>query len=355
MAEIADRLQGLETKLAGATTRVENAASELHSLEAEHEESRRTLAEHQAEEHSAQLEAERHKRLVDWHAGRLEDFMQEQRAAGSQRPELETEITGFEAAALGTTESLAQLTAELHQESLDDAQELATYWTMRSAVAQQAADAARLRLHEHELAVEKLSRQVVDQEAASRAKRAPLFSNSKMTGRCWWPAKVAYKRSPTSSRNTLARPSRSWRASSVRGGLEEAETTASGARRARIACWLSSRSTLCDARRDWNHCEGGSWTTSGWFPLSMLPTWRALFRCRSKVWSSNCTTVPELAPDLEDQLNQRRARVRRLGLINPEAARDYEAESNRYSFLTAQVQDLRQAEADLQAGHCRAG
>ena len=57
--------------------------------------------------------------------------------------------------------------------------------------------------------------------------------------------------------------------------------------------------------------------------------------------------VPELAPELEDQLNQRRARVRRLGLINPEAAQDYEAESTRYSFLSAQVQDLRQAEADL--------
>jgi chromosome segregation protein len=57
--------------------------------------------------------------------------------------------------------------------------------------------------------------------------------------------------------------------------------------------------------------------------------------------------VHELAPDLEDQLNQRRARLRRLGLINPEAARDFEAESDRYSFLNAQVQDLRQAEADL--------
>jgi chromosome segregation protein len=57
--------------------------------------------------------------------------------------------------------------------------------------------------------------------------------------------------------------------------------------------------------------------------------------------------VTELAPDLEDQLNQRRARLRRLGLINPEAARDYEAESQRHSFLNAQVQDLRQAEADL--------
>jgi chromosome segregation protein len=57
--------------------------------------------------------------------------------------------------------------------------------------------------------------------------------------------------------------------------------------------------------------------------------------------------VRELAPELEDQLNQKRSRLRRLGLINPEAAKDYETESERYSFLSAQVQDLRQAESDL--------
>jgi chromosome segregation protein len=39
--------------------------------------------------------------------------------------------------------------------------------------------------------------------------------------------------------------------------------------------------------------------------------------------------------------------LRRLGLINPEAAKDYASESDRYSFLTAQVQDLRQADSDL--------
>ena len=82
-------------------------------------------------------------------------------------------------------------------------------------------------------------------------------------------------------------------------------------------------------------------------PLSTLPAWKARCRCPSRVWWRNCARCTELAPDLEDQLNQRRARLRRLGLINPEAARDYEAESERYSFLNAQVQDLRQAEADL--------
>ena len=57
--------------------------------------------------------------------------------------------------------------------------------------------------------------------------------------------------------------------------------------------------------------------------------------------------VTEISSELEEQLTQRRARLRRLGLINPEAAKEYDAESERYSFMTTQVHDLHQAEADL--------
>jgi chromosome segregation protein len=57
--------------------------------------------------------------------------------------------------------------------------------------------------------------------------------------------------------------------------------------------------------------------------------------------------VSAMRPDLEEQLQQRRARLRRLGLINPEAAKEYDAEAERYSFMSAQVQDLHQAQDDL--------
>lgn len=57
--------------------------------------------------------------------------------------------------------------------------------------------------------------------------------------------------------------------------------------------------------------------------------------------------VDELKPELEEQLSQKRGRLRRLGLINPEAATEYSAESERFTSMTAQVQDLQKAEADL--------
>jgi chromosome segregation protein len=57
--------------------------------------------------------------------------------------------------------------------------------------------------------------------------------------------------------------------------------------------------------------------------------------------------VTEVAPDLEAQLTQNRSRVRRLGPVNPEAKQEFDAESERYNFMKAQVDDLRKAEADL--------
>jgi chromosome segregation protein len=57
--------------------------------------------------------------------------------------------------------------------------------------------------------------------------------------------------------------------------------------------------------------------------------------------------VKELAPEIEEGINRQRALLRRLGAINPEAQTEYQAVRERYDFLTVQVDDLKQADADL--------
>jgi chromosome segregation protein len=57
--------------------------------------------------------------------------------------------------------------------------------------------------------------------------------------------------------------------------------------------------------------------------------------------------VTEVAPDLEAQLRRQRTQVRRLGPINPEAKEEFDRESERYSFMSTQIDDLRKAEDDL--------
>jgi len=57
--------------------------------------------------------------------------------------------------------------------------------------------------------------------------------------------------------------------------------------------------------------------------------------------------VIDITPELESQLIRQRTHVRRMGPINPEAKQEFDTESERYSFLRTQVDDLHKAEEDL--------
>ncbi len=57
--------------------------------------------------------------------------------------------------------------------------------------------------------------------------------------------------------------------------------------------------------------------------------------------------VEEISKDLGGTIREQRAQLRRLGAINPEAQHEYREVNQRHGFLTEQLADLRQAEADL--------
>jgi chromosome segregation protein len=55
-------------------------------------------------------------------------------------------------------------------------------------------------------------------------------------------------------------------------------------------------------------------------------------------------TLPE---ELEEQLNRKRGQLRRMGLINPDAEREYDEVKERHGFLSTQVSDLESAQTQL--------
>jgi chromosome segregation protein len=60
------------------------------------------------------------------------------------------------------------------------------------------------------------------------------------------------------------------------------------------------------------------------------------------------TPIDELPLDFESQVSRLRLQLRRMGAINPEAQKEYLEVRERVEFLTAQVEDLEQAESQLQ-------
>jgi len=57
--------------------------------------------------------------------------------------------------------------------------------------------------------------------------------------------------------------------------------------------------------------------------------------------------APESAASLEESILALKARIQRLGVVNPLALEEYEQESQRHTFMSNQIADLRQAEAAL--------
>ncbi len=57
--------------------------------------------------------------------------------------------------------------------------------------------------------------------------------------------------------------------------------------------------------------------------------------------------VTEIAPELEETLRRKRAQLRRMGAVNPEAEKEYAEVQERFAFLTEQMADLERAAADI--------
>jgi chromosome segregation protein len=76
-------------------------------------------------------------------------------------------------------------------------------------------------------------------------------------------------------------------------------------------------------------------SASGPTPLPLYPIVERLER------------VDELPEGLDEQLNRKRGQLRRMGLINPDADKEYNEVKERHEFLTTQVADLQAAQTQL--------
>ncbi len=59
--------------------------------------------------------------------------------------------------------------------------------------------------------------------------------------------------------------------------------------------------------------------------------------------------LEELPEGMEKTIKEKRAQLRRIGAVNPEAQKEYDEVHERYEFMTAQIEDLNEAEADIKA------
>lgn len=352
--ELLASLDEVSAQLQIANDKTDQLARELRSLgdqlsTRESEVNLRTerLQQLKTSENTASLDVEKQRGLLDWHKSRHAEIVREMTTAEADMQKLTALMDEHAAESDQAMVEVRRLSEELSQLGLEEVQERVAYWGTRAAVTEQTVSDIEVRKAEREDATARLAKEVQDLQSqlASNGEALRHLEEEKATllnreGNLQ--AKIAALQAKIApAEKELETTEKEEPGLEERDGAAQRTTTTAEHTLTQFEIDLVRRQEALDSLRMRIVDDFGlvsfeyASNVEGPVPLPFEGLVEEL---------PHVTTV---SPDLEDQVVQRRARLRRLGLINPEAAKEYDAESERYSFLSAQVQDMRQAEGDL--------
>jgi chromosome segregation protein len=298
-------------------------------------------------EQKAFLEFESARRQHEFAKSQDESLKEEINTADVNRAQAVDMIQGVDTRLFTMQESIRALTSELAGLGLDEAQEQVTYWTARAAVSSGAMVEAMNRRNESSTTVERLGGQKSDlakkldettqaiagldaQKESLLEQESRLNSQIEAMNQQVEPAEKELESAEQEEKKYQAREGDAQRAmTNAERSLGQVQLEI--ARRQEALTSLRQRIEDDFGLVEFDYREN----VSGPVPLPLEGMVEQL------------PVVTSLPLDLEEQLARQRAQVRRMGAVNPEAAQEYEVESQRFGFMKEQVDDLQKAEADL--------
>jgi chromosome segregation protein len=340
VAKLDENLQRLSDDLAEA--RLEQSGREK-KLKTE----RARLDAAQATGQQAALNLESARRQYEWqrsqreqlHADSIQAEAEHQQAVASQA-KVEAEITQFH-------EQVRTLNTQLVALVLDEVQEQVTYWITRSAVAERGLSDAHIRQNERQEALAQL--EVQKQDIVRRMEETDQTLMQLQADKESLRQQESNLNMQLEELRLQIEPSEKELETAEQGAAQYQEkesaaqrvTTTAERIHGQVQLDLTRRQEALDSLRQRIQDDFGlvmfayDADVAGPLPLPFDGMVEQL------------PVVTELSPDLEEQLIQQRALLRRIGPINPEAQKEYDSERERLDFLAAQVADLNKAEADL--------
>jgi len=347
LSALSAQIESLNRDVDSLSTQIADAQRELSQSERVVRESRVRLEEAQASENQAGLESEAGRRQLEWQKSQQGQLKAEADEAASIRQNLNQSQTEAEAQSTSIHEEARALSSQLTEMDLADAQGQATYWNTRLAVVERALEDARARKAERGKEMERFDTRRF--EFSARLQEAET-SLSDLDG------------TKTSLRE---------REGELHSQIEELRVQIDPAEKD-LETAEQEEARLQDAEANAQRALATGERLSGQAQLEQMRKQEGLDNLRQRITDDfglvmfdyaadvsgpvplpfegmveELPVVTEVLPDLESQLIQNRSRMRRMGPINPEAKQEFDAESERYSFMRAQVDDLRKAEADL--------
>jgi chromosome segregation protein len=301
----------------------------------------------QGNERQSGLESESARRQLEWQKSQYGQLQAEADEAGSIRHNLIQAQSDREGESARTFEDVRLLSDQLRAMDLAEAQNQASYWNTRLAVAERALADANSRKEEREKDVTRFD--------ARRFELTARLSEAETSLSGLDQEKLSLRERETQLHTQIE---------ALRVFIDPAERDLETAEQ--------EETRLQEAESNAQRALATAERLLGQVQLDQMRRQEALDNLRQKISDDfglvmfdyaedvsgpvplpfegmveELPVVTEVSPDLEAQLAQQRTRLRRMGAINPEAKQEFETESERYAFMRTQVDDLQKAAEDL--------
>ncbi len=347
LAALDAQIESLNSEVDSLSARISDAQRELTQANEAMRAARIRLEDAQGNEQQAGLESESTRRQLEWQKNQYAQLQAEADEAALTRQNLIRSQSEVESQSGKAQDDVRLLTEQLAVMDLAEAQSQASYWSTRVAVVERAMEDARARQADRSKDVARFDTRRF--ELSTRLHEAETSLTGLDQNKTELHERESALHAQIEELRVLIEPAEKdlETAEQEEARLQEAEATAQRA--------------LATAER-----------FAGQMQLEQLRKQEALDNLQQKIIDDfglvmfeyaadvsgpvplpfegmveELPVVTEVSPELEAQLAQNRTHLRRMGPINPEAKQEFDKESERYTFMRSQIEDLKKAEEDL--------
>ncbi|HJS17655.1 MAG TPA: chromosome segregation protein SMC [Anaerolineales bacterium] len=347
MGEAGAQIEALNRDVEALAVRIKDAQHELAQASESARTARAQVEETLGTEQQAGLESEAVRRQLEWQQSQYGQLKAEADEAASIRQNMIQSQAEIESRAAQIQQQVRELSEHLAGMEMSEAQSQASYWNTRLAVAERALEDARLRKEERGRDVARFDTRRF--ELTTRLNEA----ETSLSG-------LDDHKASLRDRETILHT----QIEELHIFIEPAEKDLGTAEQ--------EESRLQETEANTQRALANAERMLGQVQLEQMRKQEGLENLRQKIsddfglvmfdYAADVTgpvplpfegmveelpVVTEVSPELETQLIQNRTHLRRLGPINPEAKQEFDRESERYTFMKTQVEDLQKAEEDL--------
>jgi chromosome segregation protein len=347
LLSLESRAKALDSEIEQAGASIETGQHQLEDVEAAVEAARRDVVLKRSAEEKAAADVTVQRRAVEWQEALHMDLAHEQSRASQEKPDLTAQTATLEEKIGAARRELGRLRGEMDETGLEELRAETAYWTTRAAVSDQALESIQSRRAELQAAIDGANARI--HEVSSREAEIGQSLASLEADKDTHAARERELAANIMELQSRIDPAQSelQAAEAREAELEVGEADKQGALSAAERNLAQAQIELVRRQETLDSLRDRIMDDFGLVSLEYASNVEGPVPLPFEGLVEDLKPVEYLSPETEELLAQRRARLRRLGLVNPEAAREYETESERYSFMSAQIRDLRQAEQDL--------